>query len=298
MKIVVMLAVYNGEKFLKVQLDSICNQTLSENILLYIGDDGSNDSTLSIIEEYKNKMNILERPAKNHLGVANNFWDLLLTAPEADYYAFCDQDDIWDTSKLEVAVNKINVNEPILYFSNLRVIDKNSQIVKDRFYEKEPKLTITSQMTDREGAGCTYVFNSKAMEIIRQIKLTSIPMHDTVVILSMLAVGRVIYDSEPRISYRHHENNVMARFKKNRIGKIRSSYDIWIKNRGSSSLLAKELLENYENFLDSDAKKWLFYLANSKKISYRLKLLKDKQTIANNYRGLRSFKIRLLLGLI
>jgi rhamnosyltransferase len=299
-KIVVMLATYNGEKFLREQLDSICCQTFSKDILLYIGDDGSSDSTLSIIEEYKNKIDILERVDKNHLGAALNFWNLLLTAPEAEFYAFCDQDDIWDKNKLEIAIKKINdINKPVLYYSNMRIIDKNSKIIKEKSVEKEPILTIPSQIVCGQVAGCTILFNQLAMQIFRKNKISNISMHDTVTTLSMLAIGEIIYDSEPRISYRHHENNVIAKSKKNFFKKISSTYKLWIKNKNINSILAKDLLNNYESMLDADVKKWLFYLSNYKKqYAYKFKLLADKQTVSNNTRALRSFKIRLLLGLI
>jgi rhamnosyltransferase len=288
-----MLATYNGEKFLREQLNSICDQTLLKNILLYVGDDGSSDSTLSIINEYKSRINILERTEKSHLGAALNFWNLLLTAPEADYYAFCDQDDIWDKDKLEIAVNAIkDCSEPTLYHSNFRMIDSFSKIIKK---DKPYAQNIIELMTySGWSIGCTMFFNNKAMEIFKKLKLTKILMHDTVTKAVILVSGKIVYDEIPRISYRQHENNVTARSKSNFFGIWKKRYELWFKNKHLMSILAKDLLCNFEKIDDENTRKWLQLLCNYRRnFSYKLQIFKMLPEKAN-----LSFKIRLLLGLI
>ena len=296
-----MLATYNGENFLREQLDSICNQTLSKDILLYIGDDGSNDSTLSIIDEYKSKINILERSEKRHFGPALNFWNLLLTAPEADFYAFCDQDDIWDSDKLETALSAIkNYTEPVLYYSNYRIINSSSKITNSDGYKNSISKNIIEYMVcPIDFIGCTALFNNKTIEILRKLKLTQVPMHDFAVSAVMLVMGKIIYDEIPRMSYRHHENNVAARSKKSFYGKFKSRYKVWFQNKFQTSIFAKDLLCNFENIVDENVRKWLYLLGNYKKnFSYKWQILKMLPEKTYSRSSLMSFKIRLLLGLL
>ena len=96
MKIAVLMSTYNGQKYLDEQLMSIADQTFSKMMTLYIRDDGSTDNTLKIIEKWKKKIDIVFFQGEN-VGPARSFWKLLMNSEiQADYYAFCDQDDIWN----------------------------------------------------------------------------------------------------------------------------------------------------------------------------------------------------------
>ena len=119
--IVILLATYNGERFLKEQIESLYEQTYTQWDI-YVHDDGSSDNTIQILEEYekeKDNFHILRYPSMG--GSANNFFSLLKRV-KAQYYFFADQDDIWDTDKLKTAVGfleKRNPEIPLLYYSNL-----------------------------------------------------------------------------------------------------------------------------------------------------------------------------------
>ena len=127
MKIVcVLLSTYNGEKYLKEQLDSVLNQKdITLNFL--VRDDGSTDSTIDILKQYEKEGKIKLIVGKN-IGYKKSFYELAKLAPLSDYYAFCDQDDVWDDDKLITAVNMLereNNSIPLLYFSALRVVNNN-----------------------------------------------------------------------------------------------------------------------------------------------------------------------------
>lgn len=126
-KVAVLLSTYNGEKYLKEQLDSLINQTYS-NIDIYIRDDGSTDNTVKIIKEYqKNNSNIYLDEGKNS-GFIKSFFELLKNNSNADIYSYCDQDDIWEKDKIERAVKHIEKEDntkPILYFCNSDYYDMN-----------------------------------------------------------------------------------------------------------------------------------------------------------------------------
>jgi rhamnosyltransferase len=123
-KVCVLLSTYNGEAYLREQIDSILAQ-IDVSVELIIRDDGSKDSTVKIINEYKNQyVNVLILDSYKNLGPANSFMELLYASGDADYYAFAEQDDIWLPEKLSKAIGIIehkNIDgssSPVLYASN------------------------------------------------------------------------------------------------------------------------------------------------------------------------------------
>ena len=91
-KILILMSTYNGEKYLREQIESIRNQTIKEDIEILVRDDGSKDGTLEILEEYA-EIGTLQFIRGKNIGSAQSFHELLRIAPKYDYYAFADQDD-------------------------------------------------------------------------------------------------------------------------------------------------------------------------------------------------------------
>jgi len=107
-RILVLMSTYNGEKYLKNQLNTIYEQK-NVDVMLFVRDDSSKDSTLQILEEYRKvygKMIIFKR---ENIGSARSFYKLVEEAAltDYDYFAFSDQDDIWHPKKLEYAIQKL-----------------------------------------------------------------------------------------------------------------------------------------------------------------------------------------------
>ena len=126
MRICVMLSSYNGEKYIKEQIDSILAQKIDGEMILLVRDDGSTDETKQILNEYRSKYNNISWYTGDNLKAAKSFWDLVNSAPDADYYAFCDQDDVWYPDKLVRAINALEKEAiPALYASNVVVVDQN-----------------------------------------------------------------------------------------------------------------------------------------------------------------------------
>ena len=109
----IMMATYNGEKYLSEQLDSILSQSF-QNFKIYISDDKSIDNTLEILLKYKknypDKIEIIDYEKKKG-SAAKNFIYLFENVDEADYYMFCDQDDVWDNDKIKKLLDKIHSME-------------------------------------------------------------------------------------------------------------------------------------------------------------------------------------------
>ena len=239
MTVEVLMSTYNGEKFIKEQVDSILNQTIHVHIT--VRDDGSKDSTVNILRGYEG-VNVIEGQNK---GSTESFLTLIELAPNADYYAFSDQDDVWDMDKLEIAIKALEEykNRPSVYSGNTRLVDGEVKFIKNETLN--PVTTLGSAITKNYATGCTVVFNSKLMDKLKMCHPVGIPFHDWWVNLVCLSVGGVsIYDVTPHMSYRQHSNNVVGgndnAWKKwcSRLKKLRKPYH--------RERMAKEILENYE----------------------------------------------------
>ena len=129
-KILVLMATYNGGKYLREQLDSVFLQK-NVDITVLVRDDGSIDNTCAILDEYSKRYNLIWYSGQ-HLNVANGFYNLMEEAVKMDfdYFAFCDQDDVWDTDKLSIGVSAIcSFNEPALYYCGQRLADGNLNFI-------------------------------------------------------------------------------------------------------------------------------------------------------------------------
>ena len=221
----ILLSTYNGEKYLKEQLDSILAQTYTE-WTLYIRDDGSNDATPAIIDSYVAKYKNIKRvPSEGNVGVIRSF-ELLLSSVEADYYSFCDQDDFWLPSKLQKSMDKIleieqkHPDVPVGVFCDAKVVDEKLKEIFLSFWKIsriKPSLLDTFERlaVHNVAAGCTMVINHAA-------KVCSLPfveevrMHDYWILLSILAKGgKLSYVDESLMLYRQHGGNVIGAHEEN-----------------------------------------------------------------------------------
>ena len=213
-KIDILLATYNGEKYLEEQLDSILNQTY-ENFRLLISDDGSKDNTRKILEKYSKKDNriILFFQEKN-LGVIKNF-EFLLRKVENKYYMFSDQDDIWKKNKIEKSIIKLEETNSDLVYSDLEVVDENLNIIYKSYwklkgiYKKIKKYNnFKSLYLNNFVTGCTIIAKSEQIKDVLPLPNTSkYILHDYWIALIISQKGKITYIEEPLIKYRQHKNN-------------------------------------------------------------------------------------------
>lgn len=199
------MSAYNGEVFIEEQVNSIINQTIP--VHLTVRDDGSIDNTISILE----KRECITLIKGENMGATESFLSLIELAPDSDYYAFADQDDVWDKNKLEIAVNKLKKYEsiPAIYSGNTRLVDSELNYIKSE--QLSPKCTLGSAIVKNYATGCTIVFNKILMNSLKSYRPIKIPFHDWWANLVCLSIGGVsIYDFEPHMSYRQHGNNVVS----------------------------------------------------------------------------------------
>lgn len=206
--VTVVLATYNGEKYIREQLDSLLRQK-GIKVSILVRDDGSKDGTSNILDEYQNQ-GLLRWYTGEHLNVQKGYLNLLKYAPKSEYYAFCDQDDVWDDDKLLYAVTELEAfpkDKPVMYYCGQRLVDENLQLI-----------SVHKIVTDRSAhtnflisnvAGCTAVFNQCLVDAVNSTEPDFILMHDSWLFKICLALGGNYYaDSTAHINYRQHGNNV------------------------------------------------------------------------------------------
>ena len=209
--VTVLMSTYNGQKYLKEQLDSIFGQTYSGSICVLIRDDGSKDTTISIIEDYpqtpERQIKLVKAP---NIGVQRSFLELIRIAEESDYYFFADQDDVWDLDKIEKAVCAMQLQHgPVVYCSNYRLTDMNLQPYREALKQK-PHFTPLQILFYNKIPGCVMGFNQVLMDLLKKLNIENAMMHDSLVLAFGAACGQVIYDDIPRISHRIHMDNVVG----------------------------------------------------------------------------------------
>ncbi|MCK7476029.1 MAG: glycosyltransferase family 2 protein [Rhodopseudomonas palustris] len=223
----ILLCTYHGRHYLAEQLDTFAAQTHT-NWEVWASDDGSQDDTHAILEGYQQKwppgrLSIHFGPAE---GFAANFLSLTCKADiEADYYAYSDQDDIWEPNKLARAVEwleTISENIPALYCSRTQIVDAdNNEIGVSPLFSKPPSFA--NALMQNIGGGNTMVFNNAARNLMREAGANlPIVTHDWWTYMVVTGCGgAVFYDTEPTLRYRQHDDNLVgmnatwaARFKR------------------------------------------------------------------------------------
>lgn len=301
MKICVIMSTYNGEKYIEQQLDSIF--TPPKNIFLYVRDDGSKDRTIEILKDYGTKHAVpIEVNEGKNVGSAESFLTALRECPKADYYAFCDQDDVWIDGKLSAAMEQIGAtNQPVLWCSDYQVTDSDLHVIIQSVLEQPVQDSVRAVFYNNV-PGCTMVFNWALMQELRKVEISNIRMHDIMAINVALITGRVIFDRTPYVLYRQHGNNVLGyRHKKIQIGKwIKEKLELVInKENYSTSEYAQAVLNAFESEMNAreKAEYKLISKMNGSLIS-RLKVLASPYTKEKIGRTSVSIRCKILLNLM
>lgn len=220
-RIDILLAAYNGERFLKEQIDSILSQTYKDWHLL-IRDDGSTDATIQIIKsyaaKYPDKIRFVEDNLGN-LGVGQNFGRLLELC-ESEYIMFCDQDDVWLPEKIEKTFSKVKEAEksypdtPVLVFTDLKIVDENLKVIADSlhsYHKIDPvkESLLKNLIFHSFVTGSTIMINKKLRDISIPVPQFS-RMHDWWVALNAAKNGKIIYIPQATVLYRQHPKNVVG----------------------------------------------------------------------------------------
>lgn len=259
-KIAVLMSTYNGELYLKQQIDSILNQNTSEQIDLWVRDDGSTDNTLSILRNYESKGLLHLIIGDRNLRSARSFMELLRQCGNYDAYAFCDQDDYWYKDKVETGFQIIEqYKRPVIYYCNARLVDKELKPIGRNLYRNDPHTDLYTVTCAANVIGCTMIFNDALVKILREAASPEIiSMHDAFLARTCVAIGgEILYDSVPHIDYRQHGNNVIG-VKQGTVSKIKQRLsDICLPASVSIAEQSGEILRLYGSNISTENRAWL-----------------------------------------
>lgn len=308
--ILILLSTYNGQRYIKEQLDSLYGQK-DVDIHILVRDDGSEDDTVDILKEYQAKYGAMSIYAEDNIGCKRSFYKLIQLASTMersfDYYAFCDQDDVWDDDKLVSAVDILDKsnNEYKLYYGDARCVDNDMNLVRRR--PIRTKCTLTSTVISSHALGCTQVFNKNVLlkaNLINTLILpyTSpieyIPQHDTWTLISALCFnGFVYHDPKLHINYRQHPNNVVGGGFDNKFALFKSRLYRHLSNPNTRSRLALYVLTVYGKFLSDQAYRMVNLLADYRdNIKNRFLLMFSRTIKTGNMSIDLPMKIMVLIG--
>lgn len=276
-KIDILLATYNGEKFVKEQIESILNQTY-ENFNLIISDDASTDNTLNILEEYEKKDTRIKvfKKEKNE-GLIDNF-EFLLKNVTSDYFMFSDQDDIWKKDKIEKSINKLKEENSGLVYTDLEIVDEKLNVIYPSYWKYKQIYKKIIKYNNFEAlylnnfvTGCTILAKSKYIKDILPLPRNSkFVLHDYWTALIISAKDKISYVEEPTIQYRQHKNNrVGSSRKSDQLENFEDLRNLFIRVKIEHFEVFKE---NIEKIKTKESSKYtneaLKYFENLKKVKY------------------------------
>ena len=265
-KVQILMSTYNGEDYLEEQIESLLRQTYP-NLEILIRDDGSTDATTDILRRYEQQHDAIRVFFESNVGVTKSFFDLLARS-DADYIAFCDQDDVWLEQKIERAVAKLNkVQGPALYCSNKILVDANDRVITENAREKL-RPGFGNAVIECICTGCTAVMNRELAENIKSYIPKNAILHDWWCYLVACYVGQVVFDEEAYIWYRQHGRNVVGQG--DSIWEVVKAKARYLKrNRGKLKEQLTEFHELYRGQVEKDD--LVVLLLNSEKWSEKIK---------------------------
>lgn len=260
----IVMATYNGEKYLEDQIDSILSSTYKD-YELYIVDDGSQDATMEILgryeKKYPDKVHIQQN--KSNLGVTLNFLNAIIKT-SSDYIMLCDQDDVWKKDKIAKTLKKTRQMEaqfgkdlPIAVFTDANVVDSNLKLIDESFFKSgrlNPSLIdLPHLLMENKLIGCTVMINQALRKALQSYTLPKrARFHDGWIGLIAASMGKIGFINEPTLLYRQHEANVVGNrnflsYILSRVGNIKGQ-----KNALRSLYIqAEEFASLYHDIIDS-----------------------------------------------
>lgn len=221
--VVVLLATFDGSRYLRQQLDSIAAQS-HRHWRLVVADDGSADDTLKIVQSFSElHPDRVTMVRGGPVGSArDNFFRLLRVAEPAPYYAFCDQDDVWSVDKLEHLVHRcrqieaLHHEKPCLVYSDLTVVDADLGLLNPSFMDqvraRPHDITYKTLLAENAIPGCAMLFNAALADVFRarEFDETGAIMHDWWIALLAATIGHISYVSTALVNYRQHATNTLG----------------------------------------------------------------------------------------
>ncbi len=302
MKIVVLMYTFNGVDYLGEQLQSIFKQDILDKaeIKILVRDDGSTDRTTDILDKYKNEGKLSWSGGETK-GKTKCFWELMEKAEDADYYAFCEQDDVWYPEKLSRAIKYLQTkailegeetevsDRALLYYSGCTVTNAK---LKPVHFKRNP----ANKYTDFEHSliyssmpGCTYVFNGNAKKNLLKynLDLHFAGRYEDLVRNIISITGSVVYDRVPTVYLRRTgADKPGPAYQGGTIGQLKQKFSLMTgKGINVKSKTAKALLEVFGEEVEgtSMAESLKQVATYADDVAQRDKLLQNTKFMTNSY---------------
>ena len=267
-KLYLLLATYNGAKYISEQLDSLLSQTFADFHIL-ISDDRSNDDTMSIINQYcKKHKNIILLPQKDKkMGACGNFEYLLENAGEAEYIMFCDQDDVWKPDKIQLTMTSMKEEEslnknriPVLVYSDMQYVanDLTPIFLPEIQFKQENKQTLLVQ---NYIYGCTMLINKPLYQLLLPISKKA-ENHDSWVSAIACMAGKIKYIPVKTILYRQHDANASGNYTNSSFKKRFKRNVLNLKTEGEYLYKSFGMLKDACEHLKNKSNSQYYFLAN------------------------------------
>lgn len=268
-KVNIVMSTYNGEKYIREQMDSLLSQTY-DNIEIYVRDDGSKDDTVRILKEYQEKHAIHLIEGKN-IGFSASFFEVLAAAEDGEYWSFCDQDDIWFPEKVSLAVEwmeRQKQDKPLLYYSLSEMFDESGKILG---IQEPPKgsLCFRRAMTGTFGVGFSMVINRQLRAEMLKCDPDQVHSHDWLAGAIALGFGKLHVNHKICARYRRLDSSV-TRISLSR--KVRWAFSM-LRDDGDVAERNREYIRVYRERL-SPQKREIAELFNIEKYSLKKSLKK------------------------
>lgn len=307
-KVQVLLSAYNGEQYISEQIQSILNQTHGA-VSILIRDDGSTDKTMELLDQWvtthPDKIKLIKG---TNVGVVSSFFELLRAADaEADYYCFCDQDDVWLDHKVEHAIARLDssiyTEVPAMVFTSTYLTD--DELNRKGAWPKPPaqEPSFFNALYENIAIGATITMNRSARNLFinsQSVDSQKVLMHDWWFYLLVSAFGTVIYDNAPSMLYRQHNNNVVGG-SNSIVGKLKSKWASFKRHTGKDLLhkQASEFDRIYGSRLTGEQKEQLdLFLATRTRFIDRLHYARKSKLYRQSKAESLLFKFFILIGFI
>ncbi len=233
MAVAIVMATYDGEKYIIEQINSIISQTYKD-WKLFIHDDGSTDNTVEIISQFTksdSRIHLIKDGLKFHNSTANFIHLLKLIPNDFNYICLCDQDDVWEVNKIELCLGEMEKipekeNKPVCISTDLSLINQEGIQFEHSFW-KYSNMNLNSNynflMVENTATGCTMMFNRKVLDYIFKLsneEILKIIQHDWYIALICASDGVYKQLAIQTMRYRQHSNNVVGARKTSIINKL------------------------------------------------------------------------------
>ena len=288
------MSTYNGEKFLKGQIDSILNQKDVQCDIL-IRDDGSKDATTDLIREamkqYPQRLKLLEG---DNEGYKRSFMNLVYKASsDYDYYAFADQDDIWLSNKVKMGIRSLTESShtPSLYYAMMTEVDENLNKLSNQ-QEFKPTPNYKEIIFQNFVQGSTIIFNKALLKLVKSYKIKEEVPHDIILPILAKYCGQIIGDRNSYILYRKHASAVTVKMKNNYAKEL-------LKEAFSDYKLtnyANILLAGYKDYIKDKYIPYLKVVKNYRKLSNKIALVNDSNVRKFSLKGTVMLKLAIIFN--